>query len=97
MKKQCENDTDQAVALAERLDKKGLTDEADAVMELLQKMNELKAENSRLKAELDALIEKLKRSAELNREWKPEYARFCEDVIDMVYAAPTATAARGEA
>lgn len=36
----------------------------------------------------DALVDRLTRLLEANREWKPEYAEFCEEMICMVEDTP---------
>ena len=36
----------------------------------------------------DALVERITDLAEANREWKPEYTEFCEDMVCMIEDTP---------
>ena len=36
----------------------------------------------------DELVDRLTELAELNREWKPEFSEFCDDMVCLVEDSP---------
>lgn len=36
----------------------------------------------------DALVDRITELAEINREWKPEYSEFCDDIVCMIEDTP---------